>query len=405
MSPELRSTAGHPAHRTWALIAAASLCLLAACAQIPSARHPDTTGTQPAQASTSPPPTEPATLEPARFEDLPGWSTDDLAAGLRAFAAGCPALSAQPTWTAVCAKAQTVLAHKDSARAFLETWFLPYRVTGDGGTADGLVTGYYEPLLHGSRIPDERYRYPLYAPPDDLVTVDLADVVPESRNLRLKGRLSGRKLVPYWSRAEIESGRAPVAGRELLWVDDPIDLFFLQIQGSGRVRLADGSRVRVGYADQNGHPYRSIGRLLVERGELRLEDASMQGIKAWARANPDRLSSLLDENPSFVFFRELPAGDGGPPGALGVPLTPERSIAIDPRRIPLGAPVFLDTTQPGSPEPLRRLVAAQDTGGAIKGAVRADYFWGFGDNAGALAGRMRQPLRMWVLLPRAESPR
>lgn len=131
----------------------------------------------------------------------------------------------------------------------------------------------------------------------------------------------------------------------------------------------------------------------------------MQGIKAWARANPDRLSSLLDENPSFVFFRELPAGDGGPPGALGVPLTPERSIAIDPRRIPLGAPVFLDTTQPGSPEPLRRLVAAQDTGGAIKGAVRADYFWGFGDNAGALAGRMRQPLRMWVLLPRAESPR
>jgi membrane-bound lytic murein transglycosylase A len=192
-----------------------------------------------------------------------------------------------------------------------------------------------------------------------------------------------------------------------------VDLFFLQVQGSGRVRLPTGELVRVAYADQNGQPYKSIGRYLVEQGELKLEQASMQGIKAWGAANPARLDALLDQNPSYVFFRELPQTDGGqssttdgpmtaggPVGALGVALTPERSIAVDPRYIPLGAPVFLATSWPGSAQPLARLVLAQDSGGAIRGAVRADYFWGFGDAAGAQAGRMRQSARMWVLLPR-----
>jgi len=165
--------------------------------------------------------------------------------------------------------------------------------------------------------------------------------------------------------------------------------------------------VRVGYADQNGQPYKSIGRYLVKQGELKLEDASMQGIKAWGVAHPTKVQALLDQNPSYVFFRELqapPTGHGsgadGPVGALGVALTPERSIAVDPRFIPLGAPVFLATSWPGSSLPLQRLVLAQDSGGAIRGAVRADYFWGFGDTAGAQAGRMRQSARMWVLLPR-----
>ena len=180
-------------------------------------------------------------------------------------------------------------------------------------------------------------------------------------------------------------------------MDDPVDLFFLQIQGSGRVQLPSGEVVRVGYADQNGQPYKSIGRYLVEQGELKLEDASMQGIKAWGAAHPSKLGALLDQNPSYVFFRELPStatGNGsdadGPVGALGVALTPERSIAVDPRFIPLGAPVFLATTWPGSARALARLVLAQDSGGAIRGAVRADYFWGYGDAAGAQAGRMRQ---------------
>jgi membrane-bound lytic murein transglycosylase A len=205
--------------------------------------------------------------------------------------------------------------------------------------------------------------------------------------------------VPYPARKDIEAGNG-FKGKPIAWAEDPVDLFFLQIQGSGRIELPDGTHLRVGYAEQNGHPYQSIGKLLVERGELKLEQASMQGIKDWGARNPDKLSELLASNPSYVFFRLLPNDLTGPLGALGVPLTGGRSIAIDPRFIPLGAPVFLATTQPNSPEPLNRLVIAQDTGSAIRGGVRADFFWGFGEAAGELAGRMKQPGRMWVLLPK-----
>ena len=222
--------------------------------------------------------------------------------------------------------------------------------------------------------------------------------------MRLRGRLEGRRLVPYPARAEIESAHAPLRGKEIAWVDDPIDLFFLHIQGSGRVQLDNGETIRVGYADQNGHPYRSIGGLLVERGELALEQASMQSIKGWGRANPDRLGELLSSNASYVFFRELPATANGPPGSLGVPLTAQRSIAVDQRFVPLGAPVFIATTWPNTSRPLNRLMLAQDTGGAIRGAVRADFFWGYGEAAGREAGRMKQRLRMWVLLPLGQAP-
>jgi membrane-bound lytic murein transglycosylase A len=184
-----------------------------------------------------------------------------------------------------------------------------------------------------------------------------------------------------------------------------VELFFLQIQGSGRVELPDGSRVRIGYAEQNGHPYRSIGRWLVEAGELTLDQASMEGIKLWARDNPSRLTELLNVNPSYVFFRELPNAEGGPIGALGIPLSAERSIAVDSKIVPLGAPVYLATTWPNSSRPLHRLTVAQDTGGAIKGAVRADLFWGFGPSAGARAGSMRQQGELWVLLPNARADR
>jgi membrane-bound lytic murein transglycosylase A len=244
--------------------------------------------------------------------------------------------------------------------------------------------------------------------PPDLLTIDLADVAPELKHRRLRGRLVGQRVLPYYSRAEINAldfaDRYP--DKVLLWVDDAVELFFLQIQGSDRVKLPDGSMARLGYADQNGHPYKSIGRLLVERGEMPLEQASMQGIQAWARANPERLAGLLNANPSYVFFRELPGGtDEGPLGALGVPLTPGRSIAVDPRHVPLGAPVFLSTTQPLSKLPLTRLMLAQDTGGAIHGVVRADFFWGFDADAGAQAGRMKQQGKMWVLLPEGDEAR
>ena len=221
--------------------------------------------------------------------------------------------------------------------------------------------------------------------------------------MRLRGRQVGNKVLPYYSRAELVQQNL-LSGKELLWVDNTIDAFFLQVQGSGRVVLDETREtVRVAYADQNGHPYRSIGRYLVERGELSLEQASMQGIKAWAAANPARQQELLNANPSFVFFREEKISDPskGPKGALGVPLTPQRSIAIDPQFIALGAPVFISTTQPNSNVPLRRLMLAQDTGGAIRNPVRADFFWGHGPEAGELAGRMKQSVQMWVLLPKA----
>jgi membrane-bound lytic murein transglycosylase A len=208
-------------------------------------------------------------------------------------------------------------------------------------------------------------------------------------------------VVPYFDRAQIEQGRAPLSGREIAWVEDAIELFFLQVQGSGRVILESGETLRVGYADHNGYPYRSIGRHLVERGDLPLEKVSMQGIQAWARTNPDKLTELLNVNARYVFFRELPAGLPGPLGSLGVPLTARRSLAVDPEFVPLGAPVYIATPWPLSSRPLNQLMLAQDTGSAIRGAVRADYFWGNGEEAAREAGRMKQPLRMWVLLPKA----
>ncbi len=295
---------------------------------------------------------------------------------------------------------------QDSAtlRQFFESRFVPHQVLNSDGSGDGLITGYYEPLLKGSRKQSKRYRFPLYTTPDELLVVDLSEVYPELKNMRLRGRLQGRKVVPYYSRSEIERNPAPLQGKELLWVDDAIDLFFLQIQGSGRVALENGEIVRIGYSEQNGHPYKSVGRLLVERGELPLEKASMQGIKAWGQKNPVRLNELLYQNSSFVFFRELPAGVPGPLGSLGVPLTAGRSLAIDPRAVPQGAPVFLATTWPNTDKRLQRLMVAQDTGGAIKGSVRADFFWGFGPEAGNQAGKMRQSGKMWVLMPAGYVP-
>jgi membrane-bound lytic murein transglycosylase A len=318
---------------------------------------------------------------------------------LRAFLAGCP----RPALARVCELAAGVPPDDEAAtRRFFQENFVPFAIASDTGES-GLVTGYYEPIIRASRQRNEGYRHAIYGVPEDMVVVDLATVSPETRNLRLRGRVEGRRLVPYFSRAEIEA-RAPPAP-VIAWAADAVELFFLQIQGSGQLELAEGGRIRVGYADQNGHPYRSLGRHLIDRGELTLEQASMQGIKAWAAANPNRLQEALNANASYVFFRELEAR-GGPLGALGVPLTSQYSLAVDRRYVPLGAPVYLATTYPASEAPLERLMAAQDTGGAIRGAVRADFYWGTGPEAGAQAGRMRQQGRMWLLWPRgAEPPR
>jgi membrane-bound lytic murein transglycosylase A len=340
-------------------------------------------------------------LKPVGWDALPGWSEDRLTEAWNAFLRSCGTLRSRPAWQPVCASAATIdPADEAGIRQFFEGSFVPHALVNPDGSDSGMITGYYEPLLKGSRTRSAAYRFAIYAVPDDLLTIDLTEVYPELKNMRLRGRLDGKRVVPYYPRADIETGMGGAAGKELLWAEDAVDLFYLQVQGSGRVLLDTGETVRVGYADQNGHPYRSIGRVLVDRGELTLDQASMQGIKAWAERNPDRVTELLNQNASYVFFKESPATADGPTGSLGVPLTAGRSLAVDTRAVPMGAPVFLATTFPNSTQPLNRLMVAQDTGGAIRGAVRADFFWGFGEEAGAQAGRMRQSGRMWVLLPR-----
>ena len=345
-------------------------------------------------------------LQPASWLDLPDWGREPLRESLEAFVRGCAVLEKQDAWKAVCAGAATLqpgTPERDIA-AFFELNFDPFQVLNADDSASGMVTGYYEPLLKGNRVRTARYRYPLYAVPQDMLTIDLSSVYPEFKNRRLRGRVEGNKVVPYLARGDIDRDPAPLKGLELAWVDDPIDVFFLHIQGSGQVEFENGERLRVGYADQNGHPFRSLGRLLIQRRELPPERASMQGIKDWARRNPKKLQEYLNANPSYVFFRELPKELTGPIGSLGVSLTAERSIAVDTRVVPLGVPVYLATTWPNSPQPLQRLMVAQDTGGAIAGGVRADFYWGFGDAAGAQAGKMRQAGRMWVLLPKGYAP-
>ncbi|MDF1535805.1 MAG: MltA domain-containing protein [bacterium] len=349
-----------------------------------------------------PPPTPlPSTpLAPVDWNRIEGWQEHGPGLVLDAFLNSCIALGQRPQWQKVCSGAPALEGSSGSElRAFFEDNFTPYQLRQPDGSPIGLATGYYVPDLRGSREPSPDYPYPLYRRPDDLLVIDLGDAYPELAGYRLRGRLAERRVLPYWDRAAIEGDRRPLSGQELLWVDDPVELFFLHIQGSGLIHFEDGSWSMVNYADQNGHPFRSVSQWLIQRGIMTRDEMSMQNIKAWARDNPDQVSDLLNTNPSYVFFRESPGDTGTPPGALGVPLTPGRSVAVDRRYTPLGAPVFLATTWPNTDRPLYRLMVAQDTGGAIKGPVRADFFWGMGDDAGLQAGRMKQPLRMWVLLP------
>ena len=366
-----------------------------------------------------PPPVAPAhaVFTSTSYAEVPGWKDDRVEQAWPAFLVGCRALAAnartREAWQPTCAAAASVDPNDAAAvRTFLETHVHPYRVTDTQGHATGLVSGYYEPLLPGSRTPGGDFNVPLYATPDDLLVVDLVSLYPELEGKRVRGRLDGRKVVPYWSRADIEAGRLEGHAHPLAFVADPVQAFFLEIQGSGRIAFGDGTTLRLGYADQNGQPYRAIAGVLIERGEMTRDQASMQAIAAWGRAHPSELPALLAENRSYVFFRELPAplpgtldaAIDGPLGSLGVPLLAQRAVAVDAREIPLGAPLFLSTSKPLSSEPLRHLVMAQDTGGAIRGPLRVDYFWGFGPDAASNAGRMRQDGQIWVLWPVGATP-
>jgi membrane-bound lytic murein transglycosylase A len=327
-----------------------------------------------------------ASLSPVSFSDIPGWNEDVLADAWQAWLQSCNALRKRKTgpvnWVAVCDRANAQKPR--DAKTFFENNFRAYSVRNQvTGRSEGLVTGYYEPIMNGSRVRTERYTVPLYAYPKSWVRA---------------------KPNPAPTRAEL-LGSGLLKGSEIAWVEDPVAAASMQIQGSGKIRLDGGQIVRFGFAGTNDQPFKSSAQWLLDRKEITRSEGTMQGISEWAKRNPNKVQEMLNANPRFVFFKELPPSanqDLGPIGALGVPLSPERSIAIDPRAIPLGAPVFLETTQPLSSQPIRRLVMAQDTGKAIVGPVRVDYFWGTGDQAGELAGRMKQNGRVWILLPRRD---
>lgn len=370
-------------------------------------------------------------LEPAAFSDLPGWENDRMAEALPALLRSCGRLLRQPAdrpvgpdgiagtvadWQAPCEAAAALPAGDHAAaRGFFAGMFAPFAVLKadqEGETDQGLFTGYYEPELAGSRRPDATFATPLYRRPADLVTVDLGEFRADWTGESIVGRVTDGRLRPYPDRAAIDAGALDGQAAELIWVADPVDAFFLQIQGSGRVRLAEGGQVRVGFAASNGHPFRGIARDLIDMGVLPKEDASMQAVRDWLRANPDQAAALMQKNPRYIFFREITGPDAeadGPLGAQSVPLTPMRSLAIDPRFLPLGAPLWLDTTWPaGTPEngqPLQRLMIAQDTGGAIKGPIRGDVFWGTGEAALERAGGMKQAGRYFLLLPKPVAER
>ncbi len=349
------------------------------------------------------------TLQPASFADLPGWGADHTADALAAFVKSCAQFDRQAdsaavgpaalgmtasAWRAPCAAARNTAPGDAAARAFFAATFTPY-LAGNNGASDGLFTGYYEPLLRGARQEGGRYRTPLLKRPPDLVMVDLGRFRPAWHGERIAGRVVSGNLIPYPSRAEIEHSALNAKQLALFWVDDPVDAFFLQVQGSGRIELPNGTRVQLGYDSQNGQPYVAIGKVLVDRGELTADKVSLQSIRAWIKAHPDQAAALMDQNPSYVFFREQ---TDGPIGSEGVVLTPERSLAVDRNFMPLGAPVYLDINNGGAA--LRRLMVAQDTGGAITGPVRGDVFWGFGPDAETRAGNMRAQGRYFLLLPK-----
>jgi membrane-bound lytic murein transglycosylase A len=341
---------------------------------------------------------------PVAWSSLESWNADQQSDAWAGFLRSCQKLTLAQ-WQEVCDLAEASENLSDAeVREFFEAYFEVRPVYAEGGETLGLITGYYEPLLQGSWERSEEYQYPLYGVPQDLLVVDLGAVYPQLKGLRLRGRLVGNKVVPYHDRAQLDDDRELIRGAEILWVNSPVDLFFLHVQGSGLVQLVDGTILAVGYAEQNGHPYQSIGRVLVQMGELEQEEVTLFTIRDWLKSNPTRLNEVLSKNPSYVFFELRDAQADGPTGALNVALTPRRSIAVDRNVIPLGAPVWLQTTLPNAAQsPLNQLMLAQDTGGAIKGHVRADVFWGRGSEAEKMAGLMKQQGELFVLLPRGYS--
>lgn len=353
------------------------------------------------------------TLEPASFEDLSGWTDEDFTGFVQSFERSCELHNKRPSekrlmesvpqagthgeWQELCKEFDLTAKTPMAWRQFFESHFQPYAATAEG-EPEGLFTGYYEASLRGSYEKTDIYKYPIYKRPADLVMVNLGDFREHLKGERIAGRVVNGQLKVYETREEIEAGAWPHNGEVLLWVDDPVDAFFVQIQGSGVVTLPDGGVTRIGYAGQNGHVYYAIGRELIKHGYLTKEDVSMQSIRTWLYANPERAAEIMNTNPSYVFFQE---NKQGATGGSGVVLTPERSLAIDSAKVPYNIPIWLQADAPkDNTDPIHRLYMAQDTGGAIRGAVRGDVYWGYGSRAEELAGAMKSTGRYWFLLPK-----
>ena len=382
---------GDTARRLLRAGAVASLLVLAGCP--PSA----------------PPEADRLQLSPAQFADLPGWSNDRLEEALGALRRSCARLVALAPetpvgpqalgaragdWREACAAAD---AQGADGRALFEAQFVPFAASGKDG-AEGTYTGYYEPELAVDAARSERFATPVLARPPELVTVDLGQFREEWRNRTVSGHVVDGYLRPYHTRAQIVAGALAGRGLEIAWARDPVDVFFLHIQGSGVLRFPDGRQQRVAFDGQNGYAYTAIGAELVRDGALALADVSMQSIRAWLAAHPADAPAMMDRNRSYIFFKPVP---DGPWGASGVILTAGRSLAVDTAFIAYGVPVFLDVDDPRGPGArLQRLMIAQDRGGAIRGPVRGDFFWGTGDAAGEAAGLMRSRGRSWLLLPK-----
>ena len=341
---------------------------------------------------------------PIEWSSLQNWASDNQSEVWDGFLKSCQKLRHQQ-WQEVCHLARNSGNLSDAeVREFFESNFDVRPVYAEEGVTEGLITGYYEPLLKGSWERSEEFRYPLYGVPKDLLIVDLGGIYPGLKSMRLRGKLDGNRVVPYYDRAQLDGDQDLLQGTEILWVNSLVDVFFLHVQGSGRVQLTDGSTTAVGYAGQNGHPYKSIGKVLTDMGELHKEEVTLFTIRDWLKSNPTRLNEVLSKNPSYIFFELRDGQANGPLGSLNVALTPRRSIAVDRNVIPLGAPVWLQTTLPNENQsPLNKLMLAQDTGGAIRGHVRADVFWGRGDEAEKMAGLMKQQGKLFVLLPKGYS--
>jgi membrane-bound lytic murein transglycosylase A len=354
-------------------------------------------------------------LAKTSFSNLPSWQTEDFIDFKLAYQRSCNRLlknnsqksfgkkndfGKMQEWQIACRKFEKIDQNNSNAlRHFFEENFTPYQVAA-GTETEGLFTGYYEASLKGSKTRQGPYQYPLRARPDDLVMVNLGEFREELKGQRIAGRVKGGRLKPYETHAEINAGQLPKAqDKTLVWVDSAVDAFFIQIQGSGIVSMDDDSIMRVGYAGQNGHPYYAIGRELIKRGELTKDNVSMQSIRGWLQQNPSKAREIMETNKSYVFFTEI---DGeGPVGGEGIALTPMRSLAIDHSIIPYGMPVFISVEHPTQEgQQINRLMMAQDTGGAIRGPVRGDFFWGYGSKAEELAGKMKSQGQYWFLLPK-----